>query len=109
MTKRDLRTGHVVELRGGDRYIVMKCSYIGRGALVRGNEHLNLSSYNDDLTMRDDGDFELNNRIYDIVAVFELNRSGDDRFTYLLRPYKSEQLIEESSIIVWERKEEWQE
>ena len=85
-TKADLKTGMVVEIRGGGRYLV-----IGN-RMVNEDDHLLLGDYREDLT---DGDDMTD---FDIVKVYEINSD------YL---YDIEDVLLHSSLnLIWERKEE---
>lgn len=91
-TKQDLKTGMMVQVRNGTRYVVMLDTPI-KSVLVREHGYfLHLKNYRDDLTshIRGTDDFE-----YDIVKIYKPR-------------YASDMLIENwgKQILAWTRQED---
>lgn len=64
MTKSELKTGHIVTTRNGNEYTVLKgvdteYTYDESNFLVRSNGFLRLSRYNEDLTHKDDHEWDV--------------------------------------------------
>jgi len=76
MNKADLRTGIRVELRNGNRYVLLKdfyCEISGHVefALVRNGGYMLSSAYNDDLTATS------GNADWDVVKVFNITNANN--------------------------------
>lgn len=99
-TKRDLRTGMVVQFRTGEKYIAIKSNYFRgdnneetQGIVTYSNHFMPLDKYGSDFTFSGDED-------YDIVAVYGLRDTRD--YQYLLQSSLQSQLISMSTTILWQ-------
>ena len=95
MTKSELRTGMIVTLRNGDRYMVFRgiqTNYTNEDVLVCPDETgwTRLESYNEDMTQK-----ENRNDLFDIMEVWEA-----DYPLYFMSSNK-----EDHYFLIWEREE----
>lgn len=83
-TKKDLKNGMVVELRDGQRYLILA------GNAIKANGHKNLEHYKDDLTWG-------NYRNWDIIKIYNIITGRVSNFYTLFAKDNLE--------LIWERKE----
>lgn len=86
--KDKLQDGMVVEMKSGDRYLVVGNRFISKVG------YIDISDFEDNLTMLDDHDFDIN-KIYDEIYFLDALEKNDELRIFWERPLKRKMTLQE--------------